>query len=130
MAMPRKRVRLESKDSDMESQSENSQSMSQAESRAGAHDDSGLGSGYRIEFPPSVNGTEKKYSKKRRRTDSEDSPAPPHRWSLQPSPFVPTGKFYRANHSMDRQYRVETVEPAEDWSTMTRYNSFVRRCRL
>lgn len=40
---------------------------------------------------------------------------------FQPSPFHPSGKF-KTNPNLDVHYR---VEPAKEWTEMTRYNSFV-----
>lgn len=71
---------------------------------------------------------EKKKNKKRRRTvggkaesiDDEDTD-PADKIHSQPSPFHPSGKF-KTYPNMDVHYK---VEPAKDWTDMTRYNSFV-----
>ncbi|KAK3500572.1 hypothetical protein B0T13DRAFT_224797 [Neurospora crassa] len=71
---------------------------------------------------------EKKKNKKRRRTvggkaesiDDEDTD-PADKIHSQTSPFHPSGKF-KTYPNMDVHYK---VEPAKDWTDMTRYNSFV-----
>ncbi|KAJ4402810.1 hypothetical protein N0V85_005235 [Neurospora sp. IMI 360204] len=71
---------------------------------------------------------EKKKNKKRRRTvggkaesvDEEDTD-PTDKINFQQSPLHPSGKF-KTYPNMDVHYK---VEPAKDWTDMTRYNSFV-----
>ncbi|KAK3947620.1 hypothetical protein QBC32DRAFT_80592 [Pseudoneurospora amorphoporcata] len=71
---------------------------------------------------------EKKKKNKRRRTaggkaesvDDEDTD-PADKINFQQSPFHPSGKF-KTYPNMDVHYK---VEPAKDWTDMTRYNSFV-----
>lgn len=76
---------------------------------------------YSVEHP-NPSDKEKK-QKKRRRTGSEGSPARSPT-PLQTSPFAPAGKFQKdPENNMDRHYK---VNPAKEWSAMTRYNSFVR----
>jgi len=56
--------------------------------------------------------------KKRRRTEGSEEG---EKVLLQMSPFAPTGKF-KTHETMDLHYQ---IEPAKQWSEMTRYNSFV-----
>lgn len=62
---------------------------------------------------------EQKKKKRRRTEDGEDEGT--KKIFPQLSPFTPTGKF-RSYETMDVHYQ---VDPANKWSEMTRYNSFV-----
>lgn len=75
-----------------------------------------------------VDPREKEPKSKKRRKQVE--PPPPaaeddetKKNLTQLSPFAPTGKF-RTHDTMDVHYQ---IEPARQWSEMTRYNSFVRK---
>jgi hypothetical protein len=63
--------------------------------------------------------------KKRRRTDNGEDDDANTKVNLQMSPFAPSGKF-KTHETMDLHYQ---VEPAKKWTDMTRYNSFVRKCK-
>jgi hypothetical protein len=64
--------------------------------------------------------------KKRRRTDQINEDDPAQKVNIQHSPFSPQGKF-KTYDTMDLHYQ---VEPAKEWTEMTRYNSFVRESSL
>ena len=61
--------------------------------------------------------------KKRRRTENGEEDDTTQKINRQLSPFAPCGKF-KTRETMDLFYR---VHPAEKWTEMTRYNSFVRK---
>ncbi|CCC05184.1 unnamed protein product [Sordaria macrospora k-hell] len=84
---------------------------------------------FRVIVDPVVADKKKKNNNnKRRRTaggkaesvDDEDAD-PADKLNFQQSPFHPSGKF-RTYPNLDVNYK---VEPAKDWTDMTRYNSFV-----
>jgi hypothetical protein len=66
---------------------------------------------------------EKKKKLKRRKTDGENGEDAGPKIMQQLSPFAPSGKF-KTHETMDIHY---TVEPNNQWTEMTRYNSFVRK---
>jgi hypothetical protein len=76
---------------------------------------------FTITYAPSPSRADegRRNNKKRKRNDQDDD----KKFQIQISPFSPTGSF-KAHDSLDVYY---TVEPANQWQNMTRYNSFVRK---
>jgi len=64
---------------------------------------------------------EQKGKKRRKRTEAEEDDGI-KKTLPQLSPFSPSGRF-KTYETMDVHY---VVDPAKQWSDMTRYNSFVR----
>jgi len=76
---------------------------------------------FTIKIVEPKNKEQKKQQPRRTKNGEEDGAA--QRINLQRSPFAPCGKF-KTHETMDLYYQ---VDPAKEWTDLTRYNSFVRK---